>query len=77
MAMMSRRWPGNFTPSSRRSYGENIASMAWGARNLISTQEFGLRAFYMGASARVALLLVVNSLNELVLKKAWAKDDES
>ena len=28
----------NFTPSSRRSYGENIASMAWGARNLISTQ---------------------------------------
>ena len=37
-AMMSRRWPGNFTPSSRRSYGENIASMAWGARNLISTQ---------------------------------------
>ena len=27
-----------FTPSSRRSYGENIASMAWGARNLISTQ---------------------------------------
>ena len=53
----------------------NIASMAWGARNLISTQEFGLRAFYMGASARVALLLVVNSLNELVLKKAWAKDD--
>ena len=36
--MMSRQWPGNFTPSSRRSYGENIASMAWGARNLISTQ---------------------------------------
>ena len=36
-AMMSRRWPGNFMPSSRRSYGENIASMAWGARNLIST----------------------------------------
>ena len=32
-AMMSRRWPGNFTPSSRRSYGEK-----WGARNLISTQ---------------------------------------
>jgi len=25
--------------ASRRSYGENIASMAWGARNLISTQE--------------------------------------
>ena len=40
----------------------------------VLTSEFGIRAFYMGASARVALLLVVNSLNELVLKKAWAKD---
>ena len=30
------------------------AATEWGARNLISTQEFGLRAFYMGASARVA-----------------------
>ena len=28
---------GNSTSSSRRSYGDNIASMAWGARNLIST----------------------------------------
>ena len=28
----SRQWPGNSTPSSRRSYGDNIAS------NLISTQ---------------------------------------
>ena len=27
-----------FTPSSKRSYGENITSMAWGAQNLISTQ---------------------------------------
>ena len=26
------------TPSSRRSYGDNIASMAWGVRSLISTQ---------------------------------------
>ena len=26
------------TPSSRRSYGDNIVSMAWGARNVISTQ---------------------------------------
>ena len=25
-------------PSSRRGRGENVASMAWGARNLISTQ---------------------------------------
>ena len=29
---------GNSTSSSRRSYGDNIASMAWGARNSISTQ---------------------------------------
>ena len=36
-ATSSRRWPENSTPSSRRSYGDNIASMAWGARNLIST----------------------------------------
>ena len=34
----TRRWRGSSTPSSRRSYGDNIASMAWGARNLISTQ---------------------------------------
>ena len=33
----SRRRLGISTPSSRR-YGDNIASMAWGARNLISTQ---------------------------------------
>ena len=29
---------GNSTPSSRHSYGDNIASMAWGGRYLISTQ---------------------------------------
>jgi hypothetical protein len=34
----SRRWRRTSTPSSRRSYGDNIASMAWGARSLISTQ---------------------------------------
>ena len=33
----SRRWRGHLTPSSRRSYGDNIASMASGARILIST----------------------------------------
>ena len=26
------------TPSGRRGHGDNVASMAWGARNLISTQ---------------------------------------
>ena len=35
---MSRRWRGITTPSRRRSYGKHVASMAWGARNLISTQ---------------------------------------
>ena len=37
-ARTSRRWPGNSTPSSRSSCGDNIASMSWGARYLISTQ---------------------------------------
>ena len=36
-SVLGRELCGNQTPSSRRSYGENIASMAWGARNLIST----------------------------------------
>ena len=34
-------WKSASTPSSRRSYGDNVASMAWGARNLISTQVGG------------------------------------
>ena len=34
----SRRWRGSSTPSSRRNHGDNVASTAWGARNLISTQ---------------------------------------
>ena len=38
MGTMSRRWRGTSTLSSRRSYGDSIASMAWGARNLMSTQ---------------------------------------
>ena len=29
VATRSRRWPENSTPSSIRSYGDNIASMAW------------------------------------------------
>ncbi len=33
--------------------------------------ENGTRLFYRGAEARVGLLLVVNVLNELLLKKAW------
>jgi hypothetical protein len=33
--------------------------------------EHGLRVLYMGGSARVALLLLVNGLNEVLLKPAW------
>tara|TARA_B100000405_G_scaffold223436_1_gene158963 strand:+ start:316 stop:987 length:672 start_codon:yes stop_codon:yes gene_type:complete len=43
MAWRPATLPGIFTPSSRRSYGDNIASMAWGARNLISTQDITAR----------------------------------
>ena len=39
--------------------------------------QHGVRMLYMGASARVALLLLVNSLNELLLKKAWATEAKS
>ena len=38
MEATSRRWRGIYTPSSRCSYGDDVASMAWGVRNLISTQ---------------------------------------
>ena len=31
-------WKSTSAPSGRCSYGDNVASMAWGARNLISTQ---------------------------------------
>lgn len=34
--------------------------------------EHGVAAFYRGAEARVGLLLIVNVLNELLLKPAWA-----
>ena len=46
------------------SYGGAVAGL-W--------REHGARMLYMGASARVALLLLVNGLNEMLLKKAWAK----
>ena len=38
MEATSRRWRGSYTPSSRCSYGDDVASMALGVRNLISTQ---------------------------------------
>jgi hypothetical protein len=34
----SRRWRRLSTPSSRCSYGDDVASMAWGVQNLMSTQ---------------------------------------
>ena len=46
------------------SYGGAVAGL-W--------REHGARMLYMGASARVALLLLVNGLNEMLLKMAWAK----
>ena len=36
------------------------------------TQQHGIKAFYKGAEARVGLLLIVNILNELLLKPAWS-----
>lgn len=35
-------------------------------------QQHGIRALIRGAEARVGLLLIVNLLNELLLKPAWA-----
>lgn len=35
-------------------------------------QQHGCKLFYKGAEARVGLLLLVNALNELLLKPAWA-----
>ena len=37
--------------------------------------QHGVRVLWMGGSARVLLLLVVNGLNEAVLKKAWALEE--
>jgi len=34
-------------------------------------KEHGARLLYVGASARISLLLVVNALNELLLRRAW------
>ena len=38
MEATSRRWRGSSTPSSRCSYEDDVASIAWGVRNLIFTQ---------------------------------------
>lgn len=38
--------------------------------------EHGASIFYKGASARIGLLLIVNGLNELLLKKAWEHVDD-
>jgi len=35
-------------------------------------QQHGVKMFYRGAEARVGLLLLVNALNEVLLKPAWA-----
>lgn len=48
-----------------------------GYRTVVQTlfREHGAKAFYMGSHARIALLLVVNALNEVVLKQAWERTD--
>ena len=43
MEATSRRWRGIYTLSSRCSYGDDVASMAWGVRRFISTQVGGGR----------------------------------
>jgi len=48
------------------SYGRAVSEL-WA--------QHGVRVLWMGGSARVLLLLVVNGLNELVLKKAWALEE--
>ena len=40
-ARRHRRWPGNSTPSNGRGCRDDVASIAWGARHLISTQAPG------------------------------------
>ena len=37
-------------------------------------REHGVKVLWMGGSARVALLLLVNGLNEALLKRAWNKE---
>jgi len=34
-------------------------------------KEHGARLLYVGVSVRISLLLVVNALNELLLRRAW------
>ena len=52
------------------------ADLGWEEATVATVRDLwaqhGLRLLWMGGSARVGLLLVVNGLNELVLKKAWA-----
>ena len=45
--------------------------------NVVQTlyREHGTRILWIGSHARIALLLVVNALNELILKRAWEQQD--
>ena len=44
MEAISRRWLGIYTSSSRCSYGDDVASMAWGVRNDFHTGRWRTRA---------------------------------
>ena len=46
-------------------------SLSYGATVRTLFQEHGIGMLYKGGSARVGLLLIVNGLNEMVLKPAW------
>jgi hypothetical protein len=48
-------------------------SLGYGSAVRQVWREHGVRMFFRGGEARVGLLLVVNVLNELLLKKAWSK----
>ena len=51
-------------------------SLSYGGVVRTLQAEHGLRFLYKGGSARVALLLVVNGLNEMLLKPAWELIDD-
>ena len=46
-------------------------SLSYGATVRVLTAEHGASIMWKGGSARVALLLIVNGLNEVLLKPAW------
>lgn len=50
---------------------QSNTSLTYGQTIRTLFAEHGWRVLYMGGSARIALLLLVNGLNEVLLKPAW------